>query len=443
MAELGKRSWEDPRVTKAMIRGMNDPDAEIRARAARGLGQVPLPADAREALMALIPLLSDDARLEGLRAVYHRPWSGSAPPVPETVSLAALEALGALESRASEASPAVAALLGHETEAIRLEAARTLDRIGPDAPWVIARLTRPLGDRSESVRRICAEAILRREGNPDSLDPRVISIILDEKVLYYVNLQKSKFDMLMYKVKRVAPVSITPIGYPSVAFSGEWTFLLGSPPMDNLHYRLQIEPLGSSGRLPLFPWPPPRYCHRSVFGVDYPKEYLGNDETALSEIHRRLLNALTKVAPGFENSLFSCPGGFVLLARMERIEEDGTPLPGVFRWTQGKVPPLSLSDYLWQLFLEKPGFFRVVAFVVTDKQNFGTSDRELPKLIDGGEVLPPEVGRLTFNGRSCYALVYVFKKKRAEVGLPLFHDPLSAKTHLEKAGILAVLGAMR
>src|SRR5262249_4810851 len=58
IAELGKRSWEDPRITKAMIRALGDPDAEVRAKAAKGLGQVPLPSDAREALTALVPLLS-------------------------------------------------------------------------------------------------------------------------------------------------------------------------------------------------------------------------------------------------------------------------------------------------------------------------------------------------------------------------------------------------
>jgi hypothetical protein len=196
---------------------------------------------------------------------------------------------------------------------------------------------------------------------------------------------------------------------------------------------------GESELLPPFPWPPPPFSFIGEFGKDVPRECLGTDETTLGEIYSRLYAALKAVDKGFESGLFGAPGGFVMLARMERVNEDGTPFPGGLRWTREDVPPLNLVDYFGQLFMENPGYFRVIAFVITDKINFGQGDKSLPDIPSGTD-LPPEIRALSFRGRNCSALIYSFKRKPGASMTEIRN--LSMDEHLRKSGVLnALLGS--
>ena len=193
------------------------------------------------------------------------------------------------------------------------------------------------------------------------------------------------------------------------------------------------------GSLPDFPWPPPRYSTIGVFGRDFPRELLGDQSATLGVVYKRLYDALKQCDATFQSSLFQVPGGFALLSKMERIEADGTPLPGMRRWMLGNLAPLSLSDYVAQLFLEKPGFFRVIAFVITDQVNFKHGENKLPEISEGGTSLRKNRGNVVRKGRQCYALIYSFTKKPGSSSTTLGGDVPSASVHLAKAGVLDAL----
>ena len=92
------------------------------------------------------------------------------------------------------------------------------------------------------------------------------------------------------------------------------------------------------------------------------------------------------------------PGGFVLVARMERIRRDGTPLPEPARWMKEGSPKLSLAELLGDLFFERPGYFRVIAFAVTDDLMPGEDPgARLPEPEEGAPTIPPELCRKTFR----------------------------------------------
>jgi hypothetical protein len=148
-----------------------------------------------------------------------------------------------------------------------------------------------------------------------------------------------------------------------------------------------------------------------------------------------------KTDPGFESGLFGVPGGFALLAKIERIQEDGAPFPGKYRWVEGKVPPLDLKDYVGRLFLEKSGFFRVIAFVITteDYRPENASAKPLPKISEGAQDLPDEIARDRFKGKNGYILIYSFQKEKGGRLIESKIRSLSALVHLEKSGILSRL----
>jgi hypothetical protein len=96
-------------------------------------------------------------------------------------------------------------------------------------------------------------------------------------------------------------------------------------------------------------------------------------------------------------------------------------------------------NFSLQLFLEKPGFFRVIAFVVTDQINFKYSENKLPEISEGGTDLPEKIAAMSYKGRQCYALIYSFTKKPGSSSTTLGGDVPSASVHLTKAGVLDAL----
>jgi HEAT repeat protein len=197
----------------------------------------------------------------------------------------------------------------------------------------------------------------------------------------------------------------------------------------------------SPKELPLFPWPPPRYSHIAVFGRDFPRTLLGEDRTNLEEVYLRVFHALVDIDPNFESGLFSVPGGFALLTKVERILEDGTPYPERSRWSQEKIPPTNVSDYLEKLFVSKPGNYRSFAIVITDENTLTPSDRELPLFSQGGMDLPTALGRKSLQGLNCYALIYSWQRRPG--GPPTAEQKLSALTHIDKSGLLQSLRNQR
>jgi HEAT repeat protein len=189
---------------------------------------------------------------------------------------------------------------------------------------------------------------------------------------------------------------------------------------------------GKESNLPDFPWPAPRWSFKEVV----PRSFFGNEKTTLGEVSDRLVAAVRGASPDFDYGLFSIPGGFVTLARLERINADGSPYPGRLRWDSDLISPQSLEEYLVDLFFSPPGYFRVIAFAITDKEPIRSDqDAKLPSISEGAKLLPKEIADLPFSGRQVFALVYTFQRYDGAKMVLNYDSSPSGLTHLIASGI--------
>jgi hypothetical protein len=200
-------------------------------------------------------------------------------------------------------------------------------------------------------------------------------------------------------------------------------------------------------KCPRFPWPPPR---ASVV-KEVPRKLLEIDQgrTLLRDVDSQISEAL-KSAGYFNNRYYRVPHGFALVAKMEQIESDGSPKPGRERWALEFSPvDFSLFAYIQALFRGRPGYYRIIVFVVTTQemgqQAYELTQRWAEAWLKGGKYkLPRAIGDLDFSDPrySCTALIYEFERVD-EVSRPKLCCPgkLSALTHLKKAGIWTALQA--
>lgn len=196
----------------------------------------------------------------------------------------------------------------------------------------------------------------------------------------------------------------------------------------------------SSPVLPPFPWPPPEPSARELI----PRRDLLRTDAAVSqgEIGRRIQNALRQ-AGYTEYSYYSAPGGFALVARLERMKPDGTPDPGEFRFLAPNADePFSLSSYVSRLFFAPEGYYRQIVFVTTDKPFVASAPAptaaEAQRLLrQGGNQLPIEYDSRPFSAaHSVTALIYEFKKNPADRDVETLQPGrIAGAQHLSKAGI--------
>ena len=188
-----------------------------------------------------------------------------------------------------------------------------------------------------------------------------------------------------------------------------------------------------SRRASQFPWLPPRGPSRKSC-----RNLVGNDAATLNQISERLTAIASPVRCDY--GLFGIKDGFVVLARLERINADGSPYPGRQRWDQNPVMPGSLKEYLVDLFFSPPGFFRVIALAVTAEEPTETqSDAQLPLISKGAKQLPDAIAKLPLAGRQIFALVYTFERyDGAKLSLNYPSSP-SGLSHLAASGILGAL----
>jgi HEAT repeat protein len=397
---LAEAGVADAAVEAALLQALRDTSPAVREAAATALGTL-RPDKPAAAIRALVALLKDESGpganfSRTVRETEGGSVSVSRRPVP---ALSALESLGRYGPNAAEAVPELTVLLTRHDPVARRSALAALAGIGPGASEAEAAVRSALRDRDSSVRVAASGALLKIIKDPSTAGPEATDVTVRE----YVDRSLKRFlDPLADALR------------PSVLVSGYFP-----------------------GGLPPFPWPPPRYTHKATAGLDFPREILGNDDTTLGAIYTKLFRALRNVDPNFESGLFAAPGGFVMLARLERVNADGTPLPGDLHWVYGTLPPQSFSDYLGRLFFEKPGYFREVAFVVTSENNFGYGSESLPDLQSGGTELPDDLAQSPFKGKSFYALIYSMERHSGG-GLSPF-DTLSAIIHLEKSGLLTAI----
>jgi hypothetical protein len=193
--------------------------------------------------------------------------------------------------------------------------------------------------------------------------------------------------------------------------------------------------------LPDFPWPPPAPSTQIVLSNSL-FQASGKPTPSLSSVGAQLVGALEQ-ARYFEYSYYRVPNGFALVARLERIDPDGTPLPEEFRFLlPGSQEPFSLAVYIKQLFFAPEGFYRQIVIVVTDRPFTATGETlDAPaaaRLLGGGaNRLSKDFETMRFTeAHRVSALIYEFRKgaRQGDVST-LTPGRLGARTHLERAGI--------
>lgn len=193
-----------------------------------------------------------------------------------------------------------------------------------------------------------------------------------------------------------------------------------------------------------FPWPPPEpSAHVTLEDALF--QVKAKPAPTLGAVNNRLEKALNQ--SGYEYSYYRAGSGFALVARLERIHEDGTPQPEQFRFLQpGAREPFSLSGYIKQLFFAPSGFYRMIVFVATD-QSIVTWGKAIDTqaatqlLRQGASGLTDDIEGLPWTrNHSVTVLIYEFQKStRDSEPITLRPSRLPARTHLERARIHTAL----
>jgi len=192
-------------------------------------------------------------------------------------------------------------------------------------------------------------------------------------------------------------------------------------------------------RLPRFPWPPPEPSERTMLPRARLDQALGT-EPSLYGVAEHLLAGLNRAGYS-EHSFYAVPDGFALVARLERINDDGRPASEQFRYMPPGGEPFSLSVYVSSLFVAPIGRYRQIVFVVTGRPFVASgaplTERSAGEILRrGANILPSSYRNIAFTpDHQVSALIYEFQKTGQQ---PLQQTPsgrLSALQHLRRAGI--------
>lgn len=203
-------------------------------------------------------------------------------------------------------------------------------------------------------------------------------------------------------------------------------------------------PRGERTELPNFPWPPPQPSDRVALS---PSRFA--DDTTFGAIDDRISAALS-AARYSESSYYRVPGGFAVVARLERIRDDARPAPPDSRF----LPPSENEAenplaFIHNLFFAPAGYYRQVVFIVTDKSF--SADAPPPSAEEALELLENGAARLPSSVRSMrmtpdhrvHALIYEFEKRGAEAAAVRRPGGWEAEVHLRRAGLLEALPRRR
>ena len=271
-----------------------------------------------------------------------------------------------LLARLEQAQPGSPALRAHQ-EKTRRAILRVLSRLNNE-PGIRSRLIAFATGASEEENRVAAsEALLASGSDVGRLMPVLMIAGVNAKAKMWLDEALNEIHPSRYYRGGYYAPGYRPEhgghGYSGSGYGGHGAGWGGSGYVRPTAYV-------AGPRLPVFPWPPPAGFKKTII----PSSLLAENTNTLGQVYDQLVQALSRDA-GFEWGLFgNVPSGFALIARMERIGSDGKPYPGQARWCTAGEPYLSFRDFLGNLFFEKPGYFRVIAFVVTDDANFGSEE---------------------------------------------------------------------
>jgi len=168
--------------------------------------------------------------------------------------------------------------------------------------------------------------------------------------------------------------------------------------------------------------------------------------TTLKEIDKQLIDILENSGYG-EFYYFKFENGYAVVPNLEKISPEG-----VFQEESRFVPysvdllaeqeiEFTIWSYLKALFNKSKSHYRLMVFVVTDKNFRGNCSHRKPKGLfvqkeDGNLKLPKEIKNIAFTeDHDCWVLTYEFSN--TSEGVELIQPGLvTTRTHLKEAGIL-------
>ncbi|HMB73296.1 MAG TPA: hypothetical protein VKQ06_06975 [Gammaproteobacteria bacterium] len=207
-----------------------------------------------------------------------------------------------------------------------------------------------------------------------------------------------------------------------------------------LYKRLDVEDSDeSAGGLRAYPWPPEDPSWRVPIRRDLSPQL--RPGMSLIDVEDLLARSLLDAAySGW--SLYSAPGGFVMVTRFEAIDRDGAPLDDAQRYTlPSDSDDFSLFAYVRSLFDAPQGLYRFIAFVVSDEtyefsRGALQESEALRRLRRGANRLPPEYADIEFTDRhTIEALIYEFEKGDGDVVDPVVPGRIPGLSHLRNSGL--------
>jgi hypothetical protein len=191
------------------------------------------------------------------------------------------------------------------------------------------------------------------------------------------------------------------------------------------------------------PWPPEEASWHVRIDLDLNPPF--RSTTSLFEVEQRLSRALRDLYP--TTGLYSAPNGFVMVTRIEAINADGVPLEGGerYRLPDGEQD-FSLMEYVRGLFLAPTGYYRFIAFVVSDQltetgDTVLSEDEALQRLRRGALRLPLKYKDMLFTqNHRIDALIYEFRMGSGDSEIkPLLPGRIPVAQHLANSGISVAL----
>lgn len=190
--------------------------------------------------------------------------------------------------------------------------------------------------------------------------------------------------------------------------------------------------------LPQFPWPIPK-----------PSSYTTFRDNELTQISR---NSLGELADSLEYLLeqsgyseftyYNMPKGIAMTAQLERIGKDGKPFPSPQRWDINDIS-ISMMDFEFSRLLRilvgaEPGFYRVLVFIISDKNlviqfdEAPDSEQQLVNMAESGAIaLTEDIRAVAYaDVFNLSVLVYEMERKRSGIEAVMYKSGLSAKEHL-------------
>ena len=368
--------------------------------------------------------------LDAAQQLLARDWAAEAAQLAQQADRwaeAAVRLSAAAETDAARLIDGETGQLGHHAATMRQEAER------------LSREAGRLRARADSLGQ-AADALSQKE-----MSDRAILLRADaERLRYEASSQSSEADQLKWQAD-VLELQAADLFRGIEAMRKIWKGMQENPMTTHpgeIDYRINCPSI--------FPWPPPR----ASANYKLPQPLFQSART-LGDIEDQLLSALDRC--GYFERSFYCvapPGegiGFALAARMEQIDREAYPLPLPDRWSLDIKPlsSFSLREIMQALFFKKPGYFRIVVFIVYDRP-FRQSPRPLEQqaaldlVLEGSNKLSADIRRIPFSqGYSCTALIYEFEAPESGKAPVLVTSRYDGKTHLERARLLEELEKRR